>query len=113
MAFDCYASFALPGTDAERVALRFRNLRKMGSWSIRLYGDDEALVMAKAWTHKHYFFLQAWQAAGCALERVPRFTHGARGAHEVCDRRRGPFGCSHRCIQELVSSLMSGLATCN
>jgi hypothetical protein len=70
VAFDCYAAYALKGTSAETFVSNYAKLRMSGSWSIRLYGDREALVLARAWIHRNFHFLKLWMEGGSRDDHV-------------------------------------------
>ena len=55
----------LPATTAADMVDCFPNLKKSRSFSISLYGDAGARVLAKAWIDKHFFFMRSWMEAGC------------------------------------------------
>ena len=65
VAYDCYACYAINGSLADEFVQSFANVRASVSWSIRAYGDAGAHVLARAWGHKHHYFVMLWAAAGC------------------------------------------------
>ena len=66
IAFDCYSASIRRGTLAAEYILVYSNLKASASFSIALYGDETALVLARAWIHRHWHFFQLWRAAGGA-----------------------------------------------
>ena len=65
VAFDCYASYAVQGTEAVEFVATYRTLRNSASFSILAYGDEAALTMARGWIHRMYFLLTLWLVSGC------------------------------------------------
>lgn len=60
IAFDCYAAYVVKGSRAEEFVQCYGSLQRSASWSIRLYGEEQCLVMAKAWIHRMYHFFILW-----------------------------------------------------
>jgi hypothetical protein len=70
VAFDCYAPSALHNTAAYDFVDQYPSLKLSASFSIALYGDAAALTFARAWIHRHFFFLAIWMAADCSPAHV-------------------------------------------
>ena len=70
LSFDCYAASVLPATTAADIVDCVPKLKKSWSFSISLYGDAGARVLAKAWIDRHFFFLRSWMEAGCNDDRT-------------------------------------------
>lgn len=67
IAFDCYAAYTVKDSGADLFVASYGNLRQSAPWSIRMYGDREALTLAKAWIHRLFYFFNIWQGASeCA-----------------------------------------------
>jgi hypothetical protein len=73
LAFDCYAAYSLKGTEAEQFVASYHSLQSSASWSIRSYGDNECLTMARAWIHRMYYFFDLWLQA--PSDEVRKFGH--------------------------------------
>ena len=66
VAFDCYAPSALCDTEASDLVDHYPSLNMSASFSIQMYGDAAALSLARAWIHRHFYFLGVWMAAHCS-----------------------------------------------
>ena len=62
--FDCYVAYAVENSDASRFVACHRSLKQSGGWTIRLHGDEQALVLCRAWIHRHLYLLSHWLGAG-------------------------------------------------
>ena len=60
IAFDCYAAYVRQCTVASDSIVACPSLKPSASFSIRAYGDVNALLLARSWIHRMFFRVSAW-----------------------------------------------------
>ena len=68
IAFDCILASAIRGTEAHVFMSSFVGLNVSASFSLTAYGEEQALILARAWIGKAYAWFRVWQEAGSKLD---------------------------------------------
>lgn len=81
IAFDCYAAYVRQGTVASDFIAACPSLKPSVSFSIRAYGDVNALLLARSWIHRMFFLFSAWLES--CIDSTPQESSNVQlGAYE-------------------------------